>query len=121
MDWSFWDFVWAMIVFYFWFMLIWIFISIVADVFRREDVSGWGKAGWLIVLVFLPFLGMLVYMIARPKMTEQDKRIMAEMEEKQRRMAGFSAADEIAKAQQLRDSGAISDAEFEEMKRRALG
>ncbi len=120
MDWSFWDFVWAMLVFYFWFMFIWIFVSIIGDIFRREDVSGWGKAGWLFVLVVLPFLGSLVYMIARPKLTEQDKRIMAELEEKQRRMAGFSAADEIAKAQQLRDRGAISDAEFEEMKRRAL-
>jgi len=120
MDWGIWDFMWALVVFYFWFMFIWIFISIIGDIFRREDVSGWGKAGWLLLLVALPFLGSLIYMISRPKMTEQDKRIMAELEEKQRRMAGFSAAEEIAKAQQLRESGAISDAEFEEIKRRAL-
>jgi hypothetical protein len=59
-------------------------------------------------------------MIARPKMTEQDQRMIAEMEEKQRRLAGFSAADEIAKATELKNSGAITEAEFEEMKRRAL-
>ncbi|MDY0087336.1 MAG: SHOCT domain-containing protein [Coriobacteriia bacterium] len=119
-DWSIWEFIWALVVFYFWFMFIWIFISIVGDIFRREDVSGWGKAAWLFVLVVLPFLGSLVYLIARPKMTEQDKRILAETEEKQRRLAGFSPAEEITKAQQLRESGAITDAEFEEMKRRAL-
>jgi hypothetical protein len=107
-------------VFYFWFMFIWIFITIVADIFRREDVGGWGKAGWLFLLVIFPFLGALIYMIARPKMTEQDKRIMAELEEKQRRMAGYSAADEIAKATELKNSGAITEAEFEEIKRRAL-
>ena len=117
---TFGEVLWAMVVFYFWFMLIWIFITIIADVFRREDVSGWGKAGWLFLLVIFPFLGALIYMIARPKMTDQDKRMIAEMEEKQRRMAGYSAAEEIAKAQQLRDSGAISEEEFQEMKRRAL-
>jgi hypothetical protein len=115
-----WDVIVAMVVFYFWFMFIWIFITIVADIFRREDVSGWGKAAWLFLLVIFPFLGALIYMIARPKMTEQDKRIMTELEEKQRRLSGFSAADEIAKATELKNSGAITEAEFEEMKRRAL-
>lgn len=119
-SWSLWDFMWALLVFYFWFMFIWIFISIIGDIFRREDVSGIGKAVWLFILVVLPFLGSLVYLIARPKMTPQDKRILAETEERQRRLVGFSPAEEIAKAQQLRDSGAINDAEFEEMKRRAL-
>ena len=117
---TFGEILWAMVVFYFWFMLIWIFITIIADVFRREDVSGWGKAGWLFLLVVLPFVGALVYMIARPKMTEQDKRMIAEMDEKQRRLTGYSAADEIAKATELKNSGAITEAEFEEMKRRAL-
>jgi hypothetical protein len=117
---SFGELIWGMIIFFFWFMFIWMFISVFADIFRREDLSGWAKAGWIFLIAVLPFLGILVYMIVRPKMTEQDKRTMAELEEKQRRVSGFSAADEIAKAQQLKDSGAISDAEFEEMKRRAL-
>ena len=120
MDWSLWDFLWALVVFYFWFMFIWIFITIVADIFRREDVSGWGKAGWMFLLVVMPFLGALIYMISRPQMTEQDKRMMAELEEKQRRLSGYSAADEIAKASQLKEQGVLSDAEFEEIKRRAL-
>ena len=117
---SFGELIWGMIIFFFWFMFIWMFISVFADIFRREDLSGWGKAGWIFLIAVLPFLGILVYMIARPKMTEQDKRMLAEMEEKQRRVSGFSAADEIAKAQELLDKGAISQAEFDEMKKRAL-
>lgn len=117
---TFWEFVWAMIVFYFMFMVIWMFISVFADIFRREDLSGWSKTFWILLLIFLPFLGILIYMISRPKMTEQDQRMIADMQEKQRRMQGYSAADEIAKAQALKDSGAISDVEFEQMKKRAL-
>ena len=117
---SFWDFIWAMIVFYFIFMVIWMFISIFADIFRRENLSGWGKAGWIFLIFWLPFLGILIYMIARPKNTEQDQRMMAEMQAKQQRAAGYSAAEEIAKAQALLDSGAITQAEFDDLKRRAL-
>lgn len=114
------EILWTMVAFFFWFMFIWMFISVFADIFRRDDLSGWAKAGWIFLIVVLPWLGILIYIIARPKMTEQDKRIIAEMQERQRRMTGFSAADEIAKAQALKDSGAITDEEFQEIKRRAL-
>jgi uncharacterized membrane protein len=117
---SFGEFLWGMLVFYFIFMVIWMFISVFADIFRREDLSGWAKALWIFLMFVLPFLGILVYMITRPKMTEQDQRMLAEMQEKERRAAGFSAADEIAKAQALLDSGAITQAEFDAMKARAL-
>ena len=69
---TFWDVVWAMIVFFFWFMFIWIFIALFGDIFRRNDLSGGAKAGWIFLLVILPFLGALIYMIARPKLTAQD-------------------------------------------------
>jgi hypothetical protein len=117
---TFGEFLWAMLVFYLWFMVIWMFISIFADIFRRENLSGWGKAGWIFLIVVLPFLGILIYMIARPKNTEQDQRMMAEMQAKQQRAAGLSPADEIAKAQGLLDSGAITQAEFDDLKARAL-
>lgn len=120
MDWSFWDVIWAMFAFFFWFMFIWMFITVFADIFRRDDLSGWWKAIWIVFIVILPLIGILVYMIARPKMTEQDKRMIAEAQEQQRRLAGYSPADEIAKASELREKGQITDAEFEEMKRRAL-
>ena len=119
-EWSFGSVIWAMVVFFFWFMAIWIFITIFADIFRRNDIHGWSKAGWLILLIFIPLIGALIYMIARPKMTEQDKQMIEEAEARQKRAAGYSAAEEIAKAQALKDSGAITEEEFQELKRKAM-
>jgi type VI protein secretion system component VasK len=120
MDWSFGDVLWSMIAFFFWFMFIWMFIAVFGDIFRREDLSGGGKAMWILLICVLPFLGILIYMIARPKMTEQDKRMMAEMQEQQRRVSGFSSADEIEKLSKLRDSGEITAEEYTNLKARAL-
>jgi len=117
---SFGELLWGMFVFFFWFMLIWIFITIFADIFRRRDLSGWGKAGWILLLVLVPFLGALIYMIARPKMTAQDKEEMDKMQEAQRRVSGYSAADEISKLSALRDQGKITPEEYEDLKRKAL-
>ena len=114
------EFLWGMLVFYLWFMVIWMFIQVFADIFRRENLTGWGKAGWIFLIFVLPFLGILIYMIARPKNTEQDQRMMAEIQAKQQRAAGFSPAEEIAKAQALLDSGAITQVEFDDLKTRAL-
>lgn len=120
MDWSFGDFLWAMIVFYFWFIFIWAFIRVFSDIFRRDDISGWAKAGWIFFVMVFPFLGIIVYLIARPKMTEQDRRMMMEAEEAQRRMAGYSPAAEIEKLPALKESGKISAEEFEALKQRAM-
>ncbi len=111
---------WAMLAFFFWFMIIWVFIGVFADVFRREDLSGWGKAGWIVLFFILPFLGLLIYMIARPKMTEQDKRMMTEAREREARASGYSSAEEIAKLAKLRDEGSISAEEYESMKKKAM-
>jgi hypothetical protein len=120
MDWSFGDVLWSMVVFFFWFMFIWMFIAVFSDIFRRDDISGGAKAGWIFLIVILPFLGILIYVIARPKMTEQDKRMMSEAQEAQRRATGYSAADEIAKLAKLRDEGQISAEEYERLKAQAL-
>ncbi len=114
------DLLWGMLVFLFWFMVIWIFIAVFADIFRRRDLSGWGKAGWVLLIFIVPFLGALIYLIARPKMTEQDKEEMEKMSEAQRRAQGYSAADEIAKLSKLRDEGKITAEEYEDLKRKAL-
>jgi uncharacterized membrane protein len=119
-DFSFGDFLWSMFAFFFWFMAIWIFITVFSDIFRRSDLSGWGKAGWVFLIFILPFLGVLIYMIARPKMTEQDRQEMEQAQVVQQRLEGYSAADEVAKLAKLRDDGAISAEEYEEMKRRAM-
>ena len=117
---SFWDFIWGMIVLYFIFMVIWMFIGIFADIFRRNDLSGWAKAGWIFLIFVFPFLGILIYMIVRPKMTEQDKQLMAEAQAQQARLQGGSAADDIAKAHDLLAKGAITQAEFDSIKAKAL-
>jgi Tfp pilus assembly protein PilO len=101
-------------------MLIWIFIGVFADLFRRNDLSGWAKAGWLLLIFIVPFFGILIYLIARPKMTEQDKEMMAAVQERERRATGYSAADEVAKLAKLRDEGKITAEEYEKMKQQAL-
>ena len=112
--------IWTMAIFFFWMIYIWMFITIFADIFRRNDIGGGKKAMWIIFVIFLPLLGILIYMIARPKMTEQDKQLMEKAQAQQHRAAGYSAAEEIAKAQALKDSGAITEAEFQELKRKAM-
>ena len=119
-EWTFGSVLWAMVVFFFWFMLIWIFIGVFADLFRRNDLTGWAKAGWLLLIFIVPFIGILIYMIARPKMTEQDKEMMAAMSERERRASGYSVADEVAKLAKLRDEGKITAEEYERMKQQAL-
>jgi len=119
-DWSFGDVLWAMVVFFFWFMFIWMFIAVFADIFRRNDISGGVKAGWIILIVILPLLGILIYVIARPKMTEQDKQMLSQMQEQQRRVEGYSSADEIAKLAALRDAGTITAEEYERLKAQSM-
>ena len=119
-EWSFGSVLWTMLVFFFWVMAIWIFIALFSDIFRRNDLSGGAKAGWLLLIFILPFVGCLIYVIARPKMTEQDRQMMMEAQEQQRRMQGYSAADEVAKLAKLRDEGKISAEEYETMKQRAM-
>lgn len=118
---GFWDLAWGMVVFFFWFMAIWIFISLFADIFRRDDLSGGWKALWILFLFILPFLGALIYIIARPKATPQDVRMMARAEAASKAAGGVSTADELAKLAQLRDSGVISVPEYEKLKGQILG
>ena len=117
---TFWDAIWSLVAFFFWFMLIWIFIGIFADLFRRNDLSGVAKAGWLILIVILPFLGALIYIVMRPKVTAQDVEMMTRMEAGQKAAAAVSPADQIAKLQELKAAGAISDAEYETLKQKAM-
>ena len=110
----------SMVAFFFWVMAIWIFIAIFGDIFRRNDLSGGAKAGWVLLLFVLPLFGALIYMVARPKVTAQDVQLMAQADAANKAVAGVSTADEIAKAQQLKDAGAITPAEFEALKAKAL-
>jgi NADH:ubiquinone oxidoreductase subunit 6 (subunit J) len=119
-DYPFLDLMWTIFIFFALVIFIWLLIMVLADNFRRNDHSGWAKAGWTLFVIFLPLLGILIYMIVRPKMTEQDQQLIAQAEAQQKRMAGYSAADEIAKLQKLKDEGAISAEEFETLKAQTL-
>jgi len=112
---SFMDVIWWMLIVFFWTMVLWMFIALFGDIFRRRDHSGWAKAGWLCLIVFLPFLGALIYIILRP--TEADVYAGSGMMS----VAGASATDEIERAHKLLEAGALTQAEFDEVKRRALG
>lgn len=114
------EFFWYMLMFYLVFMVIMMFVQIFADIIRRENLSGWGKAGWILLLFVLPFLGALIYVIVRPKNTEQDQRMLNEAMAMQARVQGGSAVDDIAKAKALLESGTITQAEFDGIKAKAL-
>jgi hypothetical protein len=120
-DYPFWTVFWNIIELMFVFMFIWMFIALFADVFRRHDLGGIQKAVWIFILFVVPFLGALVYIIVRPKPTEEDVQVFGQARARQGSAAGYSSADEIAKLAQLRDSGTISSEEFEAAKARALG
>jgi hypothetical protein len=111
---------WTIFIIFGFVLWFWLVISVFTDNFRRTDHSGWAKAGWTVVIVCLPLLGILLYMIARPKMTEQDKELIEQYQKQQDLLSGHSSAEEIAKLQQLKESGAITAEEFESLKKKAL-
>jgi phospholipase D-like protein/putative oligomerization/nucleic acid binding protein len=126
-DYPFLNIFWTMILFFFWVAWIWVLIMIVSDVFRRHDASGVVKALWIVVLIFLPFLGVLTYMIVNGKgMAErnvkQAQANQAQFADYVQSVAGSGggAASEIEKAKALLDSGAITQAEFDSLKAKAL-
>ena len=124
-DFPFLEFLWAMIVFFAWIAWIWIAITCFIDIFRRHDIGGWGKALWIVFIIVIPFLGVLVYLIAqhdnmRERSVKQAQEQQAAFDKYVKDTAGGSAA-EIAQAKELLDSGANTQAEFDSIKAKALG
>jgi hypothetical protein len=117
---------WTMLVFFAFFIWIWLLIVIFADIFRRSDISGLGKVAWIVLIVILPYLGVFIYLIIEHKgMTErsvkQQKAVQAEMDAYVRSVAGQGdPTAQIAKAGELLKQGTISQAEFDQIKQRAL-
>jgi hypothetical protein len=117
--WSFWFFIWIAA------LMVW--FRCLFDLFGDHTLSGWGKAGWAILLIFVPWVGALIYLIARGRsMTERQMSKAAELEAAQseyiKQVAGTptSAADQIASAKALLDSGTIDQSEFDLLKAKAL-
>ncbi len=114
---TFWDAMWTMIVFFAWIMFITWVIMLMIDNFRRTDHSGWAKAGWALFIIFLPIIGAFTYTIARPDTAGDYGTVEAGYGYAP---APASTASELARLNELRTEGAISDAEFEDLKARTI-
>jgi hypothetical protein len=120
------DIFWTMLWFFCFFIYIWLLIVIFTDIFRSHDMGGWAKAGWVIFIIVLPFIGILVYLIARGgKMHDRQMRdanqAQQEFDSHVRDVAGSSGtADQLSKLADLQKSGVITDAEFESQKAKLL-
>ena len=119
------DVLWSMVIFFMFVIWIMILFKVFGDLFRRRDIGGGMKTVWFIFVILLPFLGVFIYLIAEGhKMADRDAEQMQAMRAQQdeyiKSVAGSSAADQIAQAKQLLDSGAITQAEFDTMKQKAL-
>lgn len=123
MDLSFWDVLWTTFVVFVWAMFLVILFNVVLDLFRSHDVSGLGKAGWLILIVVLPFLGILIYLIVRGSGMSARAHTAQQAQVKHLRdmVGGGNPTEQIAQAKALLDQGAINQAEFDRLKVKALG
>jgi hypothetical protein len=124
-DYPFMDVLWSMMIFFLFVIWIWILITVFADIFRRRDIGGGMKAVWIIFVILLPYLGVFIYLIAEGHhMAERNAAQMntarAQQDEYIKSVAGSSPADQIAQAKSLLDSGAITQAEFDGLKAKAL-
>jgi hypothetical protein len=124
---SFWDWFWVLVAWFFFFAFLMVLFNIFADIFRDHEMGGWGKAAWVVVLIFLPVLGSLIYLVARGKgMAERSAKQAQQYQAAQaayiQSVAATSAspAEQVANAKQLLDEGTITQQEFEQMKAKAL-
>jgi len=129
---SFVEVLWTAFLIFIWFAWIWMVVSILMDIFRSDDLSGWGKAGWTLLVVFLTWIGVIAYLVARGEgMNQRRLADAARMQQMQadyiREVAGTSegggatsTADELAKLAELHQRGVLSDEEFAAQKSRLL-
>jgi len=123
---SFGDVLWSMLVFFLWILWFWMLFTVLGDLFSRHDIHGWGKAGWSIFVIILPFLGVFIYLIAEGH--GMAERTMARAQSQKSQMDDYvrsvassgGASDEIARGKELLDSGAITLEEFDKLKAKAL-
>jgi len=119
---------WSMLYFFLWIIWIWILIMVFIDIFRSRDLSGWGKALWFLFVLFIPLIGVLVYLIARGGKMQQHAARDAQQQDQQFRQyvqeaaasSPASTADQLSKLAELRDRGVISAEEFDREKAKVL-
>jgi len=123
---SFGQVMWTMFVFFAWILFFWLLFTVFADLFSRHDISGWAKAGWTVFVIILPFLGIFIYLIAEGK--GMGERNLKKAQAQQSQMDAYvrsvassdTASDQIAKGKELLDAGTITQAEFDQLKAKAL-
>jgi Phospholipase_D-nuclease N-terminal/Short C-terminal domain len=123
---SFGDVMWSMLVFFMWILWFWLLFTVFGDLFTRHDISGWAKTAWVVLVILLPFLGVFIYFIAEGKSMGERAMQRAQAQQTQvddyvRSVASSGPTDQIAKGKELLDSGAITQAEFDQLKSKALG
>ena len=116
---------WTLLVLFAWILFFWLLFAVFGDLFRRHDLSGWGKAAWSIFVIFVPFLGCFVYLITQghkigERNVQEAQAAQAQLDTRIKSVAGSGSAEQIAKAKELLDSGAITQAEFDALKAKAL-
>jgi hypothetical protein len=121
------DLLWTFVAFFALLVYFWLLITAFADLFRRRDVSGWAKAAWCAFVILLPLIGSLTYLVSQARgMGERDTLRAVQLKEQTddyiRSVAvpGSTGLDEVVRAKQLLDRGAITPAEFEQVKKRVL-
>jgi hypothetical protein len=119
------QFLWSLLVIFFMIMYFMILFSVVIDLFRNHQMGGFAKALWIIFLIFIPLISLLIYVIVYGKsMAQRQQAAVVEAQQEQdayiKQVAGTSPAEQIAQAQQLLSSGAISQDEFDKLKAKAL-
>ena len=123
-DYPFLSILWTMLIFFAWVIWFWLLITVFADLFRRRDLGGGGKTLWIIFVIILPFLGVFIYLISQgTEMTERNVQMAEAQQERAYQSMAASQGDpaaQIARAKGLLDSGAISQAEFDALKAKAL-
>jgi hypothetical protein len=125
-DYPFLDILGTMLIFFAWVIWFWILIRVFVDVFRRHDISGWGKAGWVVLCIVVPFLGVLIYLIAHgqdmgKRDIEQARAQRAQFDDYVKSVAvEDGGAAQIAQAKSLLDSGTITQEEYDRLKAKAL-
>jgi Phospholipase_D-nuclease N-terminal len=108
----------AIFVFVLWF---WLLITVIGDLFRRHDISGLGKAIWVIALVLFPYLGVFIYLISQSRgVAERNSQRAQQARDELRQVVGFSAADEIDKLERLKNAGTISNEEYTRLRARVM-
>jgi hypothetical protein len=123
-DYPFLEILGSMVLFFAWVAWFWILISVISDLFRRHDIGGWGKGGWTLFLILIPFVSVFCYLISQgrhmaERNVERAQAAQSEFDSYVRERAG-GAAGEIANAKKLLDAGTITEAEFESIKQKAI-